>query len=89
MEEDEDEEEGVEVGLEAEKKEEDNEEQEEEENEADEGSGHRLHLQAGMPPQMDLLGEKKKWNFEAAWFNFFIILNSYSIIWLCFVLHFM
>lgn len=53
VEEDEEEEE---VGLEMERKGEN--EVEQEEDEADGGSGHRLHLRAGMPPQMDLLGNK-------------------------------
>lgn len=64
VEEDEEEEE-EEVGLKMKREEEDEVEREEEEDEADGGSEHRLHLQAGMPPQMDLLGNRKKWNFTA------------------------
>lgn len=59
MEEDEDEE-VEEVGVEMERKGENELEQEEEEDEADGGLGRRLHLRAGMPPQMDLLGNFQK-----------------------------
>ncbi|MCI4381154.1 hypothetical protein PGIGA_G00248480 [Pangasianodon gigas] len=64
VEEDEEEEEEEEVGVELERKEEDEVEQEEEEDEADGGSGHRLHLRAGMPPQMDLLDGSYRRSFR-------------------------